>query len=252
MTSTEQVSGTRTTLARRSFLGWFAGLCVIITVTLLTGVGVAALLAHEGEAADWSKWSDVGQSFGALSSIISGLALVVVVATARVQFREMRNSRKELEEQSHSMNNNHAELRRTVDAHHGMLHLQMLRMAIEDPSLTQVWPPFIPGLPPEINRQYLYANVIYQFHWTSLRLGNHTDEQVISSLRYLFTSQLMRDYWRAAEYARTSLESGSPEFLFAQKVDEVCRDYEAVAASASRTNEHGISLHECQNPAQAP
>jgi hypothetical protein len=221
-------------------------------VTLLAGVGVAALLARQGGAAEWSKWSDVGQTFGALSSIISGLALVAVVATARVQFREMRHHRKELEQQRHSLANNHSELRRTAEANHGTWHLEILRMSIDDPSLAEVWPPFIPGLPTRLNRQYLYANLIYQFHWASLHNGNYTDEQVIASLRYLFTSQLMRDYWQAAAYARTSLEPGSAEFLFAQKVDEVCREYEAVVASASRTAERGATqLHEHENPAQA-
>ncbi len=244
MTSIEQSARTRRTPATGWLIAWSIGLCFATVVTLLAGVGMAALLARQGGAADWSKWSDVGQTFGALSSIISGLALVAVIVAARAQSRE-------LERQRHSLANNHLELRRTAETNHGMLHLEILRMSIDDPSLAQVWPQCIPDLPAGVNRQYLYANIIYQFHWTSLRVGNYTDEQVIASLRYLFTSQLMRDYWRAAAYARTSLEPSSAEFLFAQQVDEVCREYEAVVASASRTTEHPTPLHERQSPAQA-
>ena len=232
--------------------GWSAIMFAITLVTLLAGVGVAALLAHQGATAEWRKWSDVGQSFGALSSIISGLALAAVVFTARLQIREMQHHRAELEQQRHSLVSNHAELQRTAEANRGMLHLEILRMSIEDASLAEVWPQYAPNLSTRVNRQYLYANIIYQFHWTSLTVGNYTDEQVISSLRYLFTSPLMRDYWRAADYARTSLEPGSAEFAFAQKVDEVCREYEAVIASASRLAEDGAtSLHERPTPSQA-
>jgi len=245
MTTTEQSAGIRRAPATGRLIAWSVGLCFATVVTLLAGVGMAALLARQGGAADWRKWSDVGQTFGVLSSIISGLALVAVIIAARSQSRE-------LERQRHSLTNNHLELRRTAETNHGMLHLEILRMSIEDPSLAQVWPQYIPNLPASLNRQYLYANIIYQFHWTSLRVGNYTDEQVIASLRYLFTSQLMRDYWRAAAYARTSLEPGSPEFHFAQRVDEVCREYEAVVASASTMADHGTTqLHECPSPAQA-
>jgi hypothetical protein len=239
MTTTDKALNIRETRAARPLIAWSVGLFVGAVVTLLAGVGVAALLARRGDAAIWSKWSDVGQTFGALSSIISGLALVAVVVTARAQFRELAN--------------NHSELRRTAQASHGMLHLEILKMSIEDPDLARVWPPFLPNLPASLNRQYLYANVIYQFHWTSMRIGDYTDEEVLASLRYLFTSPLMRDYWRAAEYARTSLSPGSDEYIFAQKVDQVCREYEAVVASATGpTAERAVTtLRDNEKPAQA-
>jgi len=239
MTAAEPSRAPRRGPAAGLILGWTFGLCVVAALTVLAGVGVAAVLAKQGEAADWSKWSNVGQTFGALSSIISGLALAAVVMTARLQFQEMRSQRSELEQQGRSLINNHSELQRTAAANLGMLHLEILRMSIDDPCLAQVWPPFVPGLTSELNRQYLYANVIYQFHWTSLHVGSYSDEQVIASLRYLFTSPLMRGYWRAAEFARTSLKPSTPEYEFALRVDEVCREYEAVVASARPAQQSG-------------
>jgi uncharacterized protein DUF6082 len=239
MTTTEKTASIRRTPATGSLVGWSFGLFLTTVVTLLAGVGVAALLARRGAAADWSKWSDVGQTFGALSSIISGLALVAVVVTARTQFRELSS--------------NHSELRRTAQANHGLLHLELLKLAIENPDLARVWPSLVPNLPADIERQYFYANIIYQFHWTSLRSGDHTDEEVMASFRYLFTSQLMRDYWRAAEYARTSLSPGSDEYAFAERVDQICREYEAVVASAAApsTERTVTPLREDGKPAQA-
>ncbi|UQU62367.1 DUF6082 family protein [Couchioplanes caeruleus] len=192
------------------------GLATLVTATLLTllvGVGIAAALGQQGTAGTWSRWSDVGQTFGVLSSIISGLALVAVVLTARVQFRE---------------------LQRSAAAELSMLHLEILKMSINDPQLAEVWPAFSPGLSVERNRQFLYANIIYQFHWTSLRLNKATDEEALGSMRYLFTSPLMRKYWAAAARARTSLAPGSPEHAFVQRLDDLCRDYEAAVAGADR------------------
>jgi hypothetical protein len=190
-------------------------------LTLLAGVGVAATLGERGAAADWSRWSDVGQTFGVLSSIISGLALVAVVGTARVQFRE---------------------LQRSAAAELSMLHLEILKMSINDPQLAEVWPALRPGLSEERNRQFLYANIIYQFHWTSLRLSKATDEEVLGSMRYLFTSSIIREYWVAAERARTSLEPGSPEHTFTKKLDALCRDYEAAVATAEHRSRRRTSM----------
>lgn len=201
----------RGAFARVSY--WLVTLSTATLLALLTGVGVAAVLGRQGSAGDWSRWSNVGQTFGVLSSMISGLALVAVVVTARVQFRE---------------------LQRSAAAELSMLHLEILKMSIDDPQLAEVWPAFSPGLSVERNRQFLYANIIYQFHWTSLRLNKATDEEILGSMRYLFTSPLVREYWVAAARARTSLEPGSPEHAFAKKLDELCRDYEAAVADAAR------------------
>jgi hypothetical protein len=192
---------------------WTLVIVSLMVLTLLAGVGLAAVLGHRGAPEDWSKWSDVGQTFGALSSIISGLALVVVVISARTQAREMRRS-------------STAEL--------NMLHLEILKLSINDEELAEVWPALLPDLSPKLNRQFLYANIIYQFHWTTLRLEKASDAKVLGSMRYLFTSPLMRQYWAAAEHGRTSLEPGSPEQLFAKKLDDLCRDYETAVAAARR------------------
>jgi hypothetical protein len=64
-----------------------------------------------------------------------------------------------------------------------MLHLEILKMSINDPELAEVWPAFQGNPPLEQNRQFLYANIIYQFHWTSLRLNKASDEEVLAAKR---------------------------------------------------------------------
>ena len=105
-------------------------------------------------------------------------------------------------------------------------------MSINDASLAEVWPKFSPDPGPTLNRQYLYANIIYQYTWTSLNMGNYTDDEAVAALRYLFTSPVIRDYWKAAEKSRKSLAPGTAEFNFAKKADLICHEYQAVIESS--------------------
>ncbi|MFF5294294.1 DUF6082 family protein [Paractinoplanes globisporus] len=214
----------------RALMRFSFGLVVLAAATLLTllgGVGAAVVVGQRAAADDWGRWSDVGQTFGVLSSIISGLTLVAVVIAARVQFQE---------------------LRRSAAADLSMLHLEILKMSINDQQLAEVWPAFQPGLSAESNRQFLYANIIYQFHWTSLKLNKASDEEIFGSMRYLFTSTLMRKYWAAAARARTSLAPGSPEYAFAKKLDDLCQDYEAAVATSDRGSRHPTAPDPSESP----
>ncbi|GIF01498.1 hypothetical protein Ari01nite_89620 [Paractinoplanes rishiriensis] len=117
-------------------------------------------------------------------------------------------------------------------------------MSIDDEELAEVWPAFEPGLSPKENRQLLYANIIYQFQWTSLKLDNADNEAVLRTLEYLFTSQKIRRYWAAAARARESLVPGSPEYLFAKEADRICRDYNAVASNSSNVEQNVTNYKE--------
>ena len=219
---------------------WSFVVVALTFLTLLAGVGVAAVLGERGQTADWAKWSDVGQTFGVLSSIFSGVALVTVVVIARMQVRE-------LQEQRQLLMRSHSQLQRAAEAGRGRLHLEVLRMAIDDPELAEVWPPFEPGLSAKQNRQYLYANIIYQLQQTWMGIGGHSGEDVLETMRYLFTSPIMRDYWKAAERARASLVPGTAEYELARKVDELWRHYEAVVAARPR-NVQDIREHRGEQP----
>ncbi|GIE75571.1 hypothetical protein Aph02nite_15210 [Actinoplanes philippinensis] len=213
---------------------WMFAALVGTALTLATGVGMAVLLGRQGNAADWAMWSNVGQTFGVLSSIISGLALVVLVGTARTQFQEMREQRRELERQRRLHVQQGSELQRTAEAHVGLLHFRILKMAIDDPSLAEVWPEFGPDVTPERNRQLLYANLIYQLQRIGLMVKDDSQQEMLETMRYLFTSPIMREYWRLTEYARSGLPQDSDEIRLARKVDRLWRDYEAVASSERR------------------
>jgi hypothetical protein len=215
---------------------WLAIVSGVVVVTLLTGVGVAAILARQGASEEWRTWSDVGQTFGVLSSIISSLALLAVVITAR-------QNRAELERHRQFLTHSHAELRATSHAHLGMLHQQLVNMSIEDEDLAAVWPAIDLDVPAHVNRQFRYANLIYSFQLRAMQSENYTEVAIFESLRYLFSSPIMRAYWRATEGGRRQLDPDGIEFVFAQRVDRICAEYETVVArnerSALRSPERG-------------
>lgn len=206
---------------------WTGGFIALTIVTLLAGVGIAAVLGRRGNAADWDKWSNVGQTFGVLSSIISSMALAALVITARVQFREMYETHRGMEKQHDLLNNSLSELQRTADASDRKMHFEILKMAINDPKLAEVWPPFLPEITDQQNRQFLYANIIYQYQLAARKLSKNRDDELLEAMSYLFASPIMRDYWRAAERAQKSLATDSEEFRVARKVDKLWHEYEA-------------------------
>ncbi|RSM74531.1 hypothetical protein DMB66_01145 [Actinoplanes sp. ATCC 53533] len=241
---TVRIESPRTTTASR-VATWVALICGIVVATLLAGVGVAAVLARQGASEEWRTWSDVGQTFGVLSSIISSLALLAVVITAR-------QNRAELERQRQFLTHNHTELRRTSHANLGMLHQQLVKMSIDDEELAAVWPAIDLDLPANVNRQFLYANLIYSFQFRALQSENYTEAAIDESLRYLFSSPVMRAYWHATAGAREQLDPASTEFAFAQRVNKVCGEYEKVVARNGRSTPHGPTLvPDRSDPAQA-
>jgi Family of unknown function (DUF6082) len=224
---------------------WLAVISGVVIVTLLAGVGVAAVLARQGASEEWRTWSDVGQTFGVLSSIISSLALLAVVITAR------QNSA-ELERQRRFLTHNHAELRRTSHASLGMLHLELVKMSIEREELAAVWPAIDPDLPAEINRQYLYANLIYSFELRAMQSDIYTESAVARTIRYLFSSPVMRAYWQATRSGRKQLDPTSTEFALAQRVDKICAEYEDVVMRNRRSSPSVPTLvPDRSEPAQA-
>lgn len=217
-----------------SIIKWTTISIILIALTLPAGIGVAALLGRSGTAETWRLRADVGEAFGVVTAIFSGLALVALLVTFWVQFQELRVQRGELAGQRKLLDRLQTELYRTAEANLRTLHFELLKMSIEDAELASVWPSLRPGLAHEINRKYLYANLIYQHVWLSFRIGDYSERQIQNHLRYLFLSPTIREYWQAATTARTSLVKGTPEYRLATLADEICQEYEGVLASASR------------------
>jgi len=110
-------------------------------------------------------------------------------------------------------------------------HVVLLKMAIDDPILADVWPLTETGLSKERRRQYLYTNLIMQQVILEAREVNHTEAQIERTVRRLFMSPIIREYWQNTKEARMdALEEGTSEFQFSQLADRIWHEYESVVA----------------------
>jgi hypothetical protein len=206
------------------------GICALVSAIVpFAGVGVVSLLSQRGSDGTWIRWSNIGETFGAINSILSGLALAALVVTFWVQYREFREQHAELAMQRASVHGAQSELFRSAEANLRKLHIELIKLSLDDEDLAAVWPAN-PDTPRRRHRQHLYANLIYQHHLLTLRIGEYQAEQVRSSLRHLFTSRPMRAYWRASAPHRTALLPGTQEHEFAQMVDSICQEHESAPA----------------------
>lgn len=214
-------------------MNWTALSCLAILSAMIVGVGMVAIFAPAADSATWSLWGAVGESFGALNAIFSGLALAALVVTFWLQFKELRSQRMELSLQRESLIQSHQELHRAAEVNIRHLHVDLMKMAIDDPVLAELWPLAHTGLAPERLRQYFYANLMLQHIRLNLRIGSH--EEIESEIRYVFGNPIMRMYWMETAPARsTLLEPDSEETRFWRLATDVCNEYEAVLSKARR------------------
>ncbi|WP_067500771.1 DUF6082 family protein [Actinoplanes sp. TFC3] len=210
-----------------------AGL-VLIAALLGLGTVAVAIMAPVQDSAGWRRWADVGQSFGVLSTVVSGLAFVALIITLWIQMKELSFQRDELRMQRGVAERSRDELRRSADAGMRMLHVELLKMSLDDPSLAQVWPEFRNGSDPHRQRQMAYANLVFQHSTLSMVMAGYTDDQIRDSLRYLFASDLMRAYWReGAAVRRQTQKPGTEHWRIAQIGDEVCQEFDHPAAGSA-------------------
>jgi hypothetical protein len=199
---------------------WTGGSVLLVATVLGVGVGLVAVLGEVAHKGTWDLWSSIGQAFGVLASVLSGLALAAVVIVFRAQHRELIQQQAELALQRD-------ELRRSAEANVRMLHVHLIGMAISDPLLAAVWPSSSAAVTPERHRQYLYANLILQHARQHPLLVSYTDEEFVRNLRHLFASPIIREFWRSTAAAREQLlVPGTDEFIFVERADVICREYD--------------------------
>ena len=196
---------------------------VFTATVVVAGVGLVAFVGQRGNNETWRRWSDVGQAFGLVNSVIAAVAVAVLIATSLAQSRGQRAQQAEIS------------LRQ--------LHVTVIRMAIDNPHLAAVWPR-TSSEDPGTQAQHMYVNLLLQLAWSKYTTGIATREEMISNLRFLFASPVVRNYWRETTSSRNSLYiEGTLEASLAQLADEIWREYEAVlSCSGGRTAQSPTDL----------
>ncbi|MEU8401452.1 DUF6082 family protein [Nonomuraea sp. NPDC048892] len=132
--------------------------------------------------ADWNRLSQIGQTYGAASAILSGFALIGVVSSLILQGKETRATRKE--------------------SARGY-HVQLMEMAMRDPVYLDCWGSLDRHRTPDELRQHLYLNLIVSYWEMRYQVGDMPD-RVLRSLATaeLFTTTPGRRFWAEARIHR--------------------------------------------------
>jgi hypothetical protein len=70
----------RTVMPSRLLLGILVGTVALTAVVVTAGVGMVAFLGERGDAATWKRWSEVGQAFGVVNSVVAALAVAALTS----------------------------------------------------------------------------------------------------------------------------------------------------------------------------
>lgn len=174
---------------------------VAVPVVLLLFVDDAAL----------ARWSQIGQALEPVGVFFSGVAFIGIALTLFLQSRELQNQREELaitrEEQQ-----------RTSEVALRQLHTDLIKMAIHDPELREVWPPIAPGIA-ETKKDH-YCNLILNLQKVAYEAHTIELAELRGALRYLMASRDVHDFWTKARAARGAITTGDEaEDFFTAEVD---------------------------------
>lgn len=211
-------------LLRRMFTvrnGALLFLAFCITTTVIS-TGITAVLALTLNSNLGARMGDLGQIFESVNAAFSGLAFIALVVTFRMQYYELKLQRGELQNQRHAMDKSQGALHRSVEADVRSLHMQLLKMSMDDEDLAAVWPQYTGPISAVRSKQNKYANLIMQHHRMIFEFGHYDAEDMKGQIRYLFTSPYMRSFWQGRMIARGVMNTIAPvDAEFERLVDSV-------------------------------
>ena len=128
-------------------------------------------------------------------------------------------------------------LHRSTDIDVRKLHVTLIRMAVENPHLADVWPSNV-SAGPQAKSQHMYCNLLLQHVWLQYQIEMATREETISNLRYLFASPKMRAFWKDTASNRNSIyNDDTRDSGLAAEADRIWHEYEEVLACDRQTGD---------------
>lgn len=153
----------------------------IVIIAAVLGLIVAilasplALQQLAGRRFNWAHLSNVGQSYGAASAILSALAIIGVALALRVQVRESKESR------NYSIRE---------------MHTNLMRIGMTDDKLLEAWGDLhVPdGLDLDVA---IYANLIVNYLVSLYETRTASLEEIRRHVESIFDGATGREYWKA-------------------------------------------------------
>ncbi|MFD8910610.1 DUF6082 family protein [Streptomyces sp. NPDC059575] len=176
---------------------------VVITPFLLKWLAPSGL--------NWNELSDISQTYGGLSILVSAAALIGVVASLSYQAKQVRIEHQEA---------------------HRSAHRELILRALSDQEFLTCWGPLSAPVPRERYKKLLFTNLIVGFWSTNFRLGRTSEAVMLNDLKQHFRGEIARAHWaEARERWRASFEPRAADRLGRKFVDLMDQAYgEATAA----------------------
>ncbi|WP_234328179.1 DUF6082 family protein [Streptomyces sp. NRRL S-37] len=205
-----------------------AAFCIVIVgvaSVVISGWLVSGVERTNGDLPTAAERSALGDYFGGVNSVFSGLALLMLVIALFFQQRELRSQREELALQREELVASREELRRSAEADLRGLHVQLTEMAMADPSLAEVWND-LPRAPAGTLRQYLFANLAFSHYVLMHSWGHLSEDELLVYANSLLRSPVFRQYWEATRSSKSGLPADSSEGRVFRVFEQAMTDLE--------------------------
>jgi Family of unknown function (DUF6082) len=148
---------------------------------------------------DWDRLSAIGQTYGAASALLAGLALTGVAASLFFQAREAKATREQA-------------LR--------ALHGDLMRMAMEDPLYRACWGDFFSSTNEDAQRAHMYVNMIIN-HWLLMwELNAITEQHLRAIASVVLSGEIGHRFWSDGRELRMASAGTKRERRFNRVLDE--------------------------------
>ncbi len=195
--------------ARRQHLSAASKRAVLASFLITAAVAVLALVVFSPLAlrqlaslrgVHWSQLSSIGQTYGAASALLTGLALIGVVGSIVFQVRAIRISRQQASREQHA---------------------HLVELALTDPVYQRAWG----GLYDMYGsydkyRQHGYINLIVSFWRDHYVLGDYQDRAMHGLAASLFRGEAGRTFWADTRDMRLETAEGSRDRRFLHIMEE--------------------------------
>jgi Family of unknown function (DUF6082) len=181
----------------------FTNVLILIIILMSSGLVALSPLAltylNVKKSTDWDRLSAIGQTYGATSALLAGLALTGVAASLFFQAREAKATREQA-------------LR--------ALHGDLMRMAMEDPLYRACWGAFFSSEDEDAQRAHMYVNMIIN-HWLLMwELSAITEQHLRAIANVVLSGEIGHRFWSDGRELRMASVGTKRERRFNQILDE--------------------------------
>jgi hypothetical protein len=154
------------------------------------------------DGVNWTRLSEIGQTYGAASAILAMLALGGIAASLFVQARQAKA------DQVHAIR---------------ALHTELVRIELDDVALYQpCWGP-LDIATEDGKRQHIYTTLLMNYAWMGYEVGSIPEPWLEDMLAGVFDGEVGRRYWTWARQSWAHAAGGSRRGRrFLRIVDDAC------------------------------